>query len=83
MKNYLTEKIEWNARFIFNILKIRLLNSKRDWVMCRIACMGQDVLKCLEVVAPRREQHRPVGRGLGDVDNAGVGIEHDGPEVPT
>ena len=42
-------KLKVIAYPIFYFIKMRLLNRNKDWIMGRIACMGQDVFKLLNI----------------------------------
>tara|TARA_B110000879_G_C10997150_1_gene441597 strand:- start:62 stop:862 length:801 start_codon:yes stop_codon:yes gene_type:complete len=49
--NNLIRKLEWRIRFVLSSIKRRILNRNNDWIMGRIACMGMDVFKILEIEA--------------------------------
>ena len=51
MKNDLIQKIKWRILLILHSIKRKLFDRKKNWIMGRVACMGQDVLKLLEVEA--------------------------------
>ena len=49
MKTNFNVKLKIIARLIFYFIKTRFLNRNKDWIMGRIACMGQDVFKQLNI----------------------------------
>ena len=49
MKTKFILKLKLIAHPIFYFIKMRLLNRNRDWIMGRIACMGKDVFKILNI----------------------------------
>lgn len=49
MKTKFLLKLKLIAHPIFYFIKMRLLNRNRDWIMGRIACMGKDVFKILNI----------------------------------
>jgi hypothetical protein len=49
MINNLIRKFEFRILFALFLIKRRFLNSNNDWIMGRVACMGRDVLKLLEI----------------------------------
>ena len=51
MKNDLIKKIKWRILLILHSIKRKLFDRKKNWIMGRVACMGQDVLKLIEVEA--------------------------------
>ena len=51
MKNISIRKLEWRIRFVLSSIKRRILNRNNDWIMGRVACMGMDVLKILDIKA--------------------------------
>lgn len=52
MKNTKYNNIKWMIRPMLYALRNRIKNQKSDWIMGRVACMGQDVLKLLAIEVP-------------------------------
>jgi hypothetical protein len=52
MKKKYFDNLKWLLHPIVFAIRRRLNNSKEDWIMGRIACMGQDVLKLLNIGVP-------------------------------
>ena len=52
MKKKYFDNLKWHLSPTFLAFRRRLKNSKEDWIMGRIACMGQDVLKLLNIGVP-------------------------------
>ena len=52
MKNNLSQKLKWIVRPTLYSIKIRMLNRNANWVLGRVACMGQDTFKLLNIDVP-------------------------------